>query len=96
MRSNFDELVIDMIVQHAFDSACHLQGATHSRLVRFVGTGPEANMRFSIHVPSNGKVKVRLAAAHTAENQDIESLTSEWPDWTFTAKVTTFVSEYEF
>ena len=73
-----------------------LQGAMHSRLVRFVGTGPEANMRFSLKVPTDSKVTARLAAAHTSENQNIENFISKWPEWTFTARVTTFASEYEF
>ncbi len=73
-----------------------MQGGVHSRFVRFLGTGPEANLRFSIQIPTHSQVTIRLAAAHTSANKHIEDLIKDWPEWTFTARVTTFASEYKF
>lgn len=74
----------------------HLQGKLHSRYIRFVGTGPDVNMRFSVNVPSGSNVTIRLAAAHTHRNELLEDFIEKWPDWTFTARVTTFASVWHF
>ena len=73
-----------------------MQGEVHSRFIRFVGTGPEENWRFSVDVPEGSGLTVRLAAAHARRNDRIEEFVEGWPEWTFTAGVTTFASEWHF
>jgi len=73
-----------------------LQGLAHSRFVRFVGTGPEENWRFWVDLPEGSGLTLRLAAAHARRNEDIEAFIKDWPDWTFTAGVTTYASEWQF
>jgi len=61
-----------------------------------VGTGPEENWSFSVELPEGSGLTVRLAAAHARKNDHIENFIKDWPDWTFTASVTTFASEWQF